>query len=63
MAGLKVIEGKPKNPVGRPPVLADGKGGKRRGVYLDEESWQKAKLLGSGQPSEGIRIALKRAAS
>ena len=49
---------KTKTPVGRPPVLDGGKGGKRRGVYLDEASWQKATVLGNGQPSEGIRKAL-----
>jgi hypothetical protein len=54
-------ENRAKNPIGRPPVLDGGKGGKRRGVYLDEESWQKAKLLGNGQPSQGIRKALKNA--
>lgn len=50
---------KPKKPVGRPPVLADGKGGKRRGVYLDDETWRKAMLLGNGKPSEGIRKAVR----
>jgi hypothetical protein len=34
-------------------------GGKRRNIYIDEESWQKAKELGDGKPSEGIRKALK----
>lgn len=47
-----------KNPVGRPPVLADGKGGKRRGVYLDDETWRKATVLGDGKPSEGLRRAI-----
>jgi hypothetical protein len=49
---------KEKNPVGRPPVLADGKGGKRRGVYLDDETWRKATILGDGKPSEGLRRAI-----
>lgn len=46
------------NPEGRPRVLDGGKGGKRRGVYLDDESWQKATALGEGSPSDGIRKAL-----
>jgi hypothetical protein len=33
-------------------------GGKRRNIYIDEQSWQRAKLLGNGKPSEGIRKAL-----
>ena len=51
-------EDKPKNPVGKPRQMI---GGKRRNIYIDEESWQKAKELGNGKPSEGIRIALKKA--
>lgn len=43
------------NPEGRPPKLV---GGKRRNIYIDEASWQKAKKLGDGKPSEGIRKAL-----
>lgn len=43
------------NPVGRPVKMP---GGKRRNIYIDEISWQIAKELGSGKPSEGIRIAL-----
>jgi hypothetical protein len=46
---------KQPNPVGRPAVM---QGGKRRNIYIDEISWQRAKLLGNGKPSEGIRIAL-----
>jgi hypothetical protein len=52
-----------QNPVGRPPVLAGGKGGKRRGVYLDDETWRKATVLGDGKPSEGIRKAVALAKS
>lgn len=48
------------NPNGRPPKMADGK---RRNIYIDEASWQKAKELGEGKPSEGIRKALKNAES
>lgn len=44
------------NPAGRPPKMADGK---RRNIYIDDASWQKAKKLGDGKPSEGIRKALK----
>lgn len=43
------------NPNGRPPKMADGK---RRNIYIDEQSWQKAKELGDGKPSEGIRRAI-----
>jgi len=43
------------NPVGRPPKL---EGGKRRNIYIDEASWDKAKQIGNGNPSEGIRVAL-----
>jgi len=50
-----------RNPEGRPPSVGDGKGGKRRDIYIDEESWQRAKDLGNGKASEGIRRALKMA--
>lgn len=43
---------------GRPPKMTDGK---RRNIYIDEASWQKAKELGNGKPSEGIRVALAHA--
>ena len=46
-----------KNPVGAPRQMV---GGKRRNIYIDEISWQKAKELGDGKPSEGIRIALRK---
>lgn len=46
---------KPKNPVGAPRQMI---GGKRRNIYIDEISWQKAKELGNGKPSEGIRRAI-----
>ena len=55
---VNMKEDKPKNPVGKPRQMI---GGKRRNIYIDEESWQKAKELGNGKPSEGIRIALKKA--
>lgn len=48
---------KEKNPVGRPPKMTDGK---RRNIYIDDASWQKAKKLGDGKPSEGIRKALSK---
>jgi hypothetical protein len=41
---------------GRPPVMD---GGKRVNVYLDAESLFVAAKLGSGNVSEGIRIALR----
>lgn len=44
-----------KKSVGRPPKL---EGGKRRNIYIDEASWEKAKEIGKGNPSEGIRVAL-----
>jgi hypothetical protein len=43
------------NPEGRPKKL---RGGRDRTIYIDDESWEKAKLLGNGKPSEGIRRAL-----
>ncbi|SEL53969.1 hypothetical protein SAMN05216387_11444 [Nitrosovibrio tenuis] len=46
------------NPEGRPKLMQDGK---RRNIYIDEASWQKAKELGNGKPSEGIRKALNSA--
>lgn len=33
-------------------------GGKRRNIYIDDASWQKAIEIGNGTPSEGIRVAL-----
>lgn len=42
---------------GRPLEMADGK---RRNVYIDDESWARAVDLGNGNASEGIRIALRR---
>lgn len=45
--------------VGRP---AEMEGGKRRNVYLDDESWALAQSLGDGNASAGIREALKLAA-
>lgn len=48
-----------KSPVkGRPQEM---QGGKRRNVYLDDASWDKAVTLGNGNASDGIRIALSRA--
>jgi hypothetical protein len=47
-----------------PPVLgrpAEMVGGKRVNVYLDDDSLARAKALG-GNVSEGIRVALARAA-
>ncbi|HVK54626.1 MAG TPA: hypothetical protein VM532_06310 [Burkholderiales bacterium] len=40
---------------GRPTELD---GGKRRNVYLDDDSWDAAKKLGKGNASDGIRKAL-----
>jgi hypothetical protein len=45
------------NNAGRPETLD---GGKRVNVYLDSASLAKAAELGSGNVSEGIRIALKK---
>jgi hypothetical protein len=43
------------NPSGRPAKL---KNGRDRTIYIDDESWEKARKLGDGKPSEGIRRAL-----
>ena len=40
---------------GRPAEMA---GGKRRNIYLDAASREKAERIGNGNVSEGIRIAL-----
>ena len=41
---------------GRPPTITNVK---RINVYLDEESLERAIAIGSGNISEGIRVALK----
>ena len=46
------------NPSGRPQKL---KNGRDRTIYIDDESWEKARKLGDGKPSEGIRKALASA--
>ncbi len=43
------------NPSGRPAKL---KNGRDRTIYIDDESWERARKLGDGKPSEGIRKAL-----
>ncbi|MEP6879763.1 MAG: hypothetical protein ABI865_13040 [Nitrosospira sp.] len=45
------------NPAGRPKKLKDARD---RKIYIDDESWEKAKKLGNGKPSEGIRKALNK---
>jgi len=55
MAGPGVSDTK-KRPNHRPREM---EGGKRRNVYIDEESWLLAQKLGKGNGSEGIRRALK----
>jgi len=45
-----------KRPNHRPQEMKDGK---RRNVYIDDESWLLAQNLGNGNGSEGIRHALK----
>jgi hypothetical protein len=47
-----------KRPAHRPVSVP---GGKRRNVYLDDESWRIAQELGGGKASEGIRMALQAA--
>lgn len=47
---------KPKKPQGRPPIMA---GGKPVRVYLDQPTLQRARLLGNGNVSAGIRIAVQ----
>lgn len=44
-------------PKGRPQEM---QGGKRRNVYIDNASWAKAVELGSGNASDGIRVALAK---
>lgn len=44
--------------MGRPPTL---KAGKRVLVYLDSETHAKAKAIGKGNASRGIREAVKQA--
>ena len=34
--------------------------GKRRNIYIDAESWDKAQKIGNGNASDGIRIALEK---
>jgi len=43
--------------LGRPNVID----GKRRNVFIDDESWSNAQKLGNGNASEGIRKALELA--
>jgi len=45
-----------KRPNHRPREM---EGGKRRNVYIDDESWLLAQKFGKGNGSEGIRHALK----
>lgn len=45
-----------KRKPGRPPRMD---GGKRRSIYLDDESMELAERLGYGNASEGIRRALR----
>lgn len=47
-----------KRPAHRPVSVP---GGKRRSVYIDDESWRAAERLGNGKASEGIRKAIKLA--
>ena len=47
----------PPGTVGRP---AEMEGGKRINVYLDAKSLSRARRLGNGNVSEGIRLALAR---
>lgn len=42
---------------GRPQEMAEGK---RRNIYIDAESWDKAQKIGNGNASDGIRIALEK---
>lgn len=41
--------------LGRPTTID----GKRRNVFIDDLSWQRAQKLGDGNASEGIRRALE----
>jgi hypothetical protein len=51
--------GEPLRPVGRPSEMTDGR---RVQVYLDAASLATAATLANGNVSEGIRLALARAA-
>jgi hypothetical protein len=51
--------GEPLRPVGRPSEMTDGR---RVQVYLDAASLATAATLANGNVSEGIRLALSRAA-
>lgn len=42
--------------LGRPKKMTEGR---RRNIYIDDESWESAQKLGGGNASDGIRIALK----
>ncbi|WP_148716511.1 hypothetical protein [Chitinolyticbacter meiyuanensis] len=48
------------NNAGAPTKMEDGR---RRNVYIDDTSWERAQALGAGNASEGIRIALELAAN
>lgn len=47
-----------RNGAGRPPVDPRDPG-KDRTVYIHESDWKKAKKLGKGNASAGIRAALR----
>lgn len=54
-AGVHTNVYKPK---GRPQEM---QGGKRRNIYIDDASWDKAVKIGKGNASDGIRVALTQA--
>lgn len=55
---MVLIDMKQKKKIGR-PVSVDGK---RVNIYLDKYSMHLAKVVGDGNASRGIRIAVKEAA-
>ena len=59
LGGEAVSMTKERKPMGRPPIA--GEPLKQHNVRLDPETVEKAKRLGGGELSAGIRLAVKRA--
>lgn len=57
MTPITLSRKRPK-PEGRPPILS---GGKRVNVYLDTVTLSRARKLGKGNLSVGLRMAVQRA--
>lgn len=50
-------KGKTNNPNGRPKLFNDGK---RRNIYMSDADWQFLTELGSGNASQGLRVAIDK---